>query len=834
MGEKEKNDFAIISRRGFLKNAAIGTVAVAGLGGAGVLVGCDSGEAAAGSVVSATATSQGHGGPVTVTLDVDTGQKKIVGCEITGDEETPEIGGRAIAQMPEILVDAGGIAVDGISGATVTSTAILSASTSAYNQALGITAGEVKMAPGQYTGEGLGYWGIWNLPVTITVNETSILKIETPSDRFEHGETEVILQSVIDNLFPRIIECQSIAVDSITGATASSNAAKIAIEQALKEALVAGGSDESAIEHFKNLPAKPKEGETEELDCDILVVGMGGGCIMAYRSAMEQVQKLNNGKMVSIIAIEKAGKFGGKSALAHETLAVNPPRYKQIDNNGEDWVDGQQLYDLWMEHITREDGTIAGKPDVLKTFLDESGNTIDWMYSLGWRFGTMKTARYVDGSDLFNAVLTSNLDNGTYEDRRKIVDQYYRSVVASVVAQGGKYMLETEAYEYISDGDTVTGVKARNNVTGKEYVIRAKAVIQGTGGFGSNTEMLEKYPDPKWAGPRKVVGTGMDDGKMLEAAIAIGAGTWNMDMMPMCTCSALEHKLAAFEINFYGADEKGLNGHTGRQSTWTLNDVPLGMGIDGGALFVDKNGKRFVNEADAFGWPATVTENSWKACAAGNYFYAVYSTDQVELLKDNGFTHVSRWESYNAQGGYPDKTPIPEIYDVIDAAIADGLMWKGDTLDDLAGQIGIDANALNNTIEQYNSYCASGTDKEFGKTEDALTAIKQEGPYYAVKIINAGFGTAAGLNVDAQIRVLKDDNETPIQGLYAIGLDSMGVIENNEMNYPAFGGVAQGWLCTSARLAGINAATFVHETYGLAEVDPALVESVGSMTFGNK
>ena len=194
------------------------------------------------TVVSATATSQGHGGPVTVTLDVDTGQKKIVGCEITGDEETPEIGGRAIAQMPEILVDAGGIAVDGISGATVTSTAILSASTSAYNQALGITAGEVKMAPGQYTGEGLGYWGIWNLPVTITVNETSILKIETPSDRFEHGETEVILQSVIDNLFPRIIECQSIAVDSITGATASSNAAKIAIEQALKEALVAGGT----------------------------------------------------------------------------------------------------------------------------------------------------------------------------------------------------------------------------------------------------------------------------------------------------------------------------------------------------------------------------------------------------------------------------------------------------------------------------------------------------------------------------------------------------------------------------------------------------------------
>lgn len=819
-----------VSRRDFLKAAAVGSAVVTGSCG-GVSLASASETASSGEIVEGTGTALGHGGTVTVTLGVNTATLEVVSVSIDASDETPLIGGRAAELLGQAIEEASAIGVDAVAGATATSRAVLSAARSAFNSALGIEVGDARMAPGSYTGYGMGYWGIWKLPVTVTVNETSILKIETPKDRFAHGETEVILQSVIDKMIPRIIENQSIAVDAIAGATASSDALRIACEDALKQALVAGGSDEGAVERFKTSVAKTEEGIVEELTCDILVVGMGGGDIMAYRSAMEQIQKLNGGKRVSIIAIDKAGKWGGKSALTHEILGVNPPEYKVVANGGEDFVDGDGLYNLWMGHITREDGSVAGKPEVLKTFLDESGTTIDWLYDLGWRYGSMKTARYVDGMDLFNVVLTSNIDNGTYEDRRKVVNDYYTAVVASVVAQGGSYMLETEGYEYICEDGAVKGVKARNNVTGKEYVIHCKAVIQGTGGFGSNLEMLETLPDPKWAGYRKIVGTGMDDGKMLQAAMNIGAGTWNIDMMPMCTCSALDHHLAVFPIEFYDPEVKGLNGHTGRQSTYTLNDVPLGLGIDGGTLFVDRDGKRFVNEADAFGWPATVDQNSWKACAAGNYFWAVYSPVQLDAIKDAGFRFISRWESYNAQGGYPNETPIPELYDVVDAAIADGLMWKADTLAELAELIGVDAEGLMATVETYNSYCSSGADEEFGKNADALSALSADGPFWAVKINNSGFGTAAGLNVDEQIRVLSTDGETPIYGLYAIGLDSMGVIENNEKNYPAFGGVAQGWNCNSGRLAGINAANYVAETYGLAEVDPALVQSIGTMTF---
>ena len=47
----------------------------------------------------------------------------------------------------------------------------------------------------------------------------------------------VILQSVIDKMIPRMIENQSVAVDSITGATVSSNAVKLATQNALVEAV---------------------------------------------------------------------------------------------------------------------------------------------------------------------------------------------------------------------------------------------------------------------------------------------------------------------------------------------------------------------------------------------------------------------------------------------------------------------------------------------------------------------------------------------------------------------------------------------------------------------
>ena len=78
-------------------------------------------------------TAKGFGGDVTVTLTLADG--KIIGCTAEGKDETQGVGSEAIAKMPGEIAESGSIAVDGVSGATVTSTAIKEAAAAALTAA---------------------------------------------------------------------------------------------------------------------------------------------------------------------------------------------------------------------------------------------------------------------------------------------------------------------------------------------------------------------------------------------------------------------------------------------------------------------------------------------------------------------------------------------------------------------------------------------------------------------------------------------------------------------------------------------------------------------------
>lgn len=807
-----------VSRRSLLKGAALGA-GVAAL--AAAPQDAWAAEAPMG-VVTATATAPGFGGEVAVTLSVDTATGAVVDIQIEGPDETPDRGGRAIVNMQAAVAETGAIDVEAVAGATVTSDAIIDAATSAYNEAMGISASTVvKMKPGSYTAGAKGYWQIWELPVTVTVNESSILKIETPDDRFAHGETEVILQSVKDLMFPRIIESQSIAVDAITGATASSNAVKLALKKALQQALVEGGSDPSAVSAFMVPPVKPQVGEPEVIDVDVLVVGMGTGGIIAMLSATEEIQKRNGYQRVSVLGIDRAGKYGGRSALTHEGCAINPPKYMELFNNGEPFDDAEAFKSDWKTYCT-SDGQMMAKEDIIDLYFAESGNTIDWLFERGWKFGSMGEYNEItSGFTSFNMVLTSNVDTGSYEDRRKGVEAYYKQMLAAVKAQSGDYMLETEGYDLIMDGDRVTGVKARNRATGQEYVINAKAVIMNTGGFGSNPQMIDELLDPRWRGERRGIGTGQDTGLMIQAALNHGAGTWNIEMSPNVMHVTLDHWMDRFPVNFY--DDK-LDGRTGRYKTWTLNNIPLACGISANTVAVTRDGARFMNEARYESFSPDIDHESWPCYQAGSYYYTILSDEVLSEIAAEGFNKIPKFEGYCAQGDIPAGMPVPEVYEGLGYAIEEGMAFKGETLAELAEAIDIDAGVLQATVDEYNAVCDAGEDAAFEKKPEFLTKL-ETGPWYAVKVYPAHFSTAGGLDVDTQIRVLKDDHATPIEGLYAIGVDSMGVLLNPNRNYAGYGGPAQGWLWTSGRLAGADAARYIDETYGgFTYVSPALVD----------
>ena len=113
--------------------AALAMAAVVGVSLLGY--GCGSKPASTAGGVSGDfiGTAKGMGGDVTVTLTLEDG--KITGCTAEGKDETQGVGSEAIAKMPGEIAESGSIAVDGVSGATVTSTAIKEAAAAALTAA---------------------------------------------------------------------------------------------------------------------------------------------------------------------------------------------------------------------------------------------------------------------------------------------------------------------------------------------------------------------------------------------------------------------------------------------------------------------------------------------------------------------------------------------------------------------------------------------------------------------------------------------------------------------------------------------------------------------------
>ena len=141
------------------------------------------------------ATAKGFGGDVTVTLSIQDGE--LIDVTAEGASETDGVGSRAIELMPGAMLAGNTVETDGVSGATVTSTAILEAAKAALAES-GVTLTaqqadiEQHMTPGTYTGEAYGKWKkgsiegerfgspaiIQPTQVAVTVDETSILKVE--------------------------------------------------------------------------------------------------------------------------------------------------------------------------------------------------------------------------------------------------------------------------------------------------------------------------------------------------------------------------------------------------------------------------------------------------------------------------------------------------------------------------------------------------------------------------------------------------------------------------------------------------------------------------------
>ncbi|NUP75385.1 MAG: FAD-binding protein, partial [Sinomonas sp.] len=194
-----------------------------------------------------------------------------------------------------------------------------------------------------------------------------------------------------------------------------------------------------------------------------------------------------------------------------------------------------------------------------------------------------------------------------------------------------------------------------------------------------------------------------------------------------------------------------------------------------GLIAVDRHGRRFGNEALSyhdFGG-AMIAHNAGEEKTFG------YVIGDAKAMHKYGIGYAKPW-------------PMPRGY-----FYKTGYLVRGETLEELAAKLGIDAAGLRETVAEFNGHAAAGADPEFGRGSTEYNHFRgdlehrpnpnlaplDQGPFYAAKIQMGDLGTFAGVAVDRDNVVVTEEG-TPIPGLFAVGAAARSVFGGG---YPGYG-----------------------------------------------
>ena len=247
------------------------------------------------------------------------------------------------------------------------------------------------------------------------------------------------------------------------------------------------------------------------------------------------------------------------------------------------------------------------------------------------------------------------------------------------------------------------------------HEIQTKAIILASGGFGSSKQLISKYrPD---LAHYKTTNQPGATGDGLALATAVGAQLRDMNLIQI-------HPTVQQD-----------NPHV-----YLIGEAVRGEG----AILVDENGRRFVNEL------------------------------ATRKVVSDAISHLPAKSAYLVFG--------KEVFDRVKALAfyqQIGLVESGPTIAALADKINVAAQELETTLATWNQSVAAKDDSIFNRTTGMQVGIKQA-PFYAIHIAPAIHYTMGGLHIDTKAQVL-DQSGQPILGLYAAGEVTGGLHGNNRI-----------------------------------------------------
>ncbi len=314
-----------------------------------------------------------------------------------------------------------------------------------------------KFKAGSYSGSAKGMNG--DVVLEVTLSEEKIESITVT----EQQETAGLGDAAIDRMIENIISSQSIQVETVSGATVSSNAVLTAVTNALSEA----GVDASTLEP----KTEDKQTSVEDATADIVVIGGGGaGLSAAIEAADAGTEK--------IIVLEKMLNTGGTTATAQGMIAGYETKVQKASK------DEPITYDAMVANLMNN-ALWKLDPALTKITVESSGQTIDWLIDRAEvefqpdalvGYGPLKMMHVVDG---FGPSLVEHL-------------------TSTAEKAGVEIRTENKAVEILMDeNQNVSGVVVET--ADGTYTIHTKAVILATGGYSYNPE-LTALLDPEKAG----------------------------------------------------------------------------------------------------------------------------------------------------------------------------------------------------------------------------------------------------------------------------------------------------------------------------------------------
>lgn len=612
-----------------------------------------------------------------------------------------------------------------------------SSSSTAASAGSGDAAGGVS---GEFTGTATG---MGEVSVTITLTDGVITGCEIVGD----SETEGIGSVIVENAPEEIVSGNKGAIDVVSGATITSNA----VNEALAAALAAAGLDAADFTGSGDAAAA----EDRAVDTDIVIVGAGGAGMTAAIAAA------NEGK--NVVIVESQAMVGGNSVRstggmnAAKTPAQDENEFaesagveKTLETAASEWAGN--------EAITALADTVAGQ------WAEYQANPVGYFDSVE----LMELDTLIGGHGTNDPALVEALCSNSADAIAWLSEQGIE--LTSVSSFGGASVKRIHR-PVDSEGKTISVgsymiplLQAKCEELGVEFIMNTTAneILTDANGAAVGIAATDKNGAAVTVNAKAVVlatggfGANLDmvveykpdlagfmttnapgaQGQGIDMAVAIGAGTVDMDQIQI-------HPTV--EANTAALITEGLRGD--------------------GAILVNAEGNRFTDEVGT-----RDVVSAAEIAQTGSYSWLVI--DQA----------------------------MADASSVIQGYINNGYTVTGETYEELAEAMGVDAAAFAATMDKWNAAVAAGVDEEFGRTSFANPL--DTAPYYAIKVTAGIHHTMGGLTINPQTQVLAGDG-TVIDGLYAAGEVTGGVHGGNRL-----GGNAVADFVVFGRIAGEQAAAY--------------------------